>query len=70
MRITIESTDRIVMMDGTQCRIWEGVTERGVPCYVFVPRVAVREDHDAEQFERELQEKLPPGVLYPLRLIL
>ena len=30
MKITIESTTQIVEANGVKCRVWEGVTERGV----------------------------------------
>lgn len=61
MKIQIEATDKIVTLDGVECRVWEGTTESGIPCKVFVHRLAVREDHDAEQFDRELYTKMPPG---------
>lgn len=70
MKITIESTDELTHMDGVPVRVWRGTTERGVPCFVFVHRLAVREDLDVADFERELHETLPPGRVIDLRHIL
>lgn len=70
MKITIVSTDQITEIDGVPVRAWLGVTEDGIECDVFVHRVAVRDDRDCGRFEAELKEKLPPGRMVPLRLIL
>ncbi|MBX3451009.1 MAG: hypothetical protein KF777_15700 [Planctomycetaceae bacterium] len=34
-----------------------------MPCLVYVHRLAVRDDHDASQFQQELAEQSPP-ILY------
>lgn len=60
MKLQIESTDRIVLINGVPARVWEGTTEGGVPCLCFVTRVAVRNDRDSSEFERELLEQGPP----------
>jgi hypothetical protein len=70
MKIMIESTDQLTQMDGVPVRVWNGTTESGVPCIVFVHRLAVHNDSDSKQFERELQEQLPPGRAIPLSAIL
>lgn len=70
MKIAIESTPIITHLDGVPCRVWEGVTESGTPCKVFVHRVAVHNADNAQQFERELQEQLQPGIVIPLRNVL
>lgn len=70
MQITIESTDQVTRIDQVPVRVWNGVTEDGTPCKVFVHRLAVRDDQDTERFERELTEQLPPGRFLPLSLIL
>jgi hypothetical protein len=51
-------------------RLWEGITEDGVRCKVFVHRVAVHESQDSSRFERELAEQMPPGRHIPLRMVL
>lgn len=70
MRLTIESTEQITHIDGIPVRVWEGITEDGIPCKVFVHRIAVRDDQDSGRFDRELAEQLPPGHIVPLSLIL
>jgi hypothetical protein len=61
MKITIESTDALTTIDRVPVRVWEGVTEDGIPCKVFVHRIAVADEQDASAFDRELREQLPPG---------
>lgn len=76
MRITIESTDTLTSIEGVPVRLWEGTTESGIKCRVFVRMIAVRNDEDSAPFERELKELDAPrdmkgGVLViPLREIL
>jgi len=84
MKITIESTDKIVRLghfiginqDGLcdlECRVWEGHTESGVKVHCFIPRIAAKDNQDLTQFEKELQEKRRASAeiqAIPLRLIL
>jgi thiamine monophosphate synthase len=70
VKLTLTSTDQITTIGGVQCRVWQGVTEAGVACTALVHRIAVPPGQDATQFERELQEKLPPGRFVPLSLVL
>ena len=73
MKIQIESTTKIVNASGIDCRVWEGVTERGVKVQVLVPRIAALAGEDLTQFEAELQEQRPPSAevqAFPLRMIL
>lgn len=61
MQIEMKATPDIVCIDGVYCRIWEGVTARGVLCKVFVHRVAVDQACDSAEFDQELRACLPPG---------
>jgi hypothetical protein len=70
MQIMITSTDKLTTMDGVLVRCWEGVTQDGVDCFVFVHRLAVKTEADTERFEKELREQLPPGRSISLRDIL
>jgi hypothetical protein len=70
VKITIESTPDLTYLDGVKVRAWKGVTERGIPCVVFVHRVAVEAAQDCEQFDRELKEEMQPGRVVDLRQIL
>ena len=60
MKITIESTTKIVEVNGVLARVWEGKTDSGIDVHCFVTRIAVHKDDDAEQFEKELKECRPP----------
>jgi hypothetical protein len=70
VKISIESTGDLTHLDGVPVRAWKGVTERGVPCVVFVHRVAVAATENTDQFERELKETLEPGRVVDLRHVL
>jgi hypothetical protein len=70
MKITITSTDKLTTMEGVSVRVWEGVTEAGIPCKVFVHRLAVALAENAAEFERELKEEVPPGRFVALRNVL
>lgn len=80
MKITIEPTSKVVELNGVPARIWEGSAcleeHHGVPCHVFVTRIAVSETESEEvhtKFREALQEtKAPtPDVeSYPLKMVL
>lgn len=73
MKIEIESTTKIVQLNGVPARIWTGKTASGIPVHCYVTRIAVQKDLDASEFERELQEHKPPSPeveVIPLRMIL
>lgn len=52
MKLTIESTDDIVLLNGVETRIWTGITENGVKCDVYIARIATDEDNDISEFEQ------------------
>ena len=61
MKATITSTSAVVDMKDPKgreytCRVWEGVTEAGVPFTAYVGTVQVARNADNSVFERELQE--------------
>ena len=73
MVVTLESTEKIVTVNGVPARIWEGRTKAGVACHAFVTRIAVANSDDASEFARELLETRPPSSTIeaiPLRLVL
>ena len=74
MKITIESTTKIVQLNGIPARIWDGKTESGIPIHAFITRIAVDRNEDCSQFEAELKECRAPEnadiEAYPLRLVL
>jgi hypothetical protein len=74
MRITIESTDRFVDIQGVPARVWEGTSQAGVAVVCLVTRIAVLRRDDCTQFDRELVEQGPPSesaiAAFPLRMVL
>lgn len=80
MKITIRSTDKIVMLrpdvwaDGVPARIWEGETESGIRVQCFIARVAIdSKEPRVEEFQRELLGQDAPSTAieaYSLSLIL
>jgi hypothetical protein len=70
MKLTITPTAEITVIGGVPCRVWEGVTEAGVRCKLFIHRLAVAADQDDAEFQRELLEQLPPATLVDLRYVL
>lgn len=74
MKITIESTTQVVKVNGVDCRVWEGTTERGVSVYALIPRVAAKAGDDCSEFEAELKEHAAPSAdafaVFPLRMVI
>jgi hypothetical protein len=73
MKLIIESTTKMVELNGLPARIWEGQTESGIPVHCYVTRVAVANGLDTTQFDRELAEQRTPSAdvaAIPMRLIL
>jgi len=73
MQIEIESTEKIVKLNGVPARVWEGKTKSGIPVHCFVTRISPQTNKNLDQFEKELQEQRAPSpeiAAYPLRMIL
>lgn len=79
MEIHLTSTTKVIQFDVdgklVPARVWEGVTEMGVPCYAMITRIACLEDDDRTEFESELesQQHDAPSVeaaAIPTRLII
>lgn len=75
MKITIESSNKIVELNGVPARIWEGQTESGIRVHCFVTRVAIDKDESrVSEFIKELEETRTPSPeiknCYPNKLIL
>lgn len=71
MKITIESTSKIVLLqcgdNYVHARVWQGESESGIPVQVFITRVApeIPQDHpDVDkltvEFERDLKRQADP----------
>lgn len=73
MQMTLNSTDRIVTFNGVPARIWEGKSAGGVEVICFVTRVAVLDDADTSELDRELQQHAPPSAAawsFPLAMVI
>lgn len=78
MKITIESTSRIVQVQGDNgglipARVWEGHTDSGIAVHCLLTRIAALKTEDLSQFEAELVEQRPPTAIaeaFPARMVL
>lgn len=73
MKLTIESTTKMVTLDGVPARIWEGHSEDGVAVQVFVTGIQADASADLSRFARELEEHRAPSaevLAIPARLVL
>lgn len=61
MIITITATEKLTDINGVPVRLWEGVTDQGTKCKVFVHRLVVHKDEDQKAFEEEFTEQMPPN---------
>lgn len=62
MKITIESTSKIVHLNGIPARVWEGQTESGVLIHCYVTRVAVSTGNAPSVFAEIVQALLDARV--------
>lgn len=74
MKITIESTTKIVDLNGVPACGWEGESESGIKVHCFITRIALDKDETRiEEFLNELEEQRTPSPALqaiPLALIL
>lgn len=62
MKITIEPTKTMTLVDGCAVRVWKGLTDCGAPCVVFVAMVSANEGHEAA-FHAALKQLPPPAEI-------
>jgi hypothetical protein len=70
LELVIQPTDQLVQLDGVLCRVWQGVTDEGLPCLFFVHDVRGAQGQDSAAFDRAFQAQLPPGRVVALREVL
>lgn len=73
MEIKLQSTTKIVTLNGVPARIWEGYTASGIRLHAYITRIAADEGIDLFEFEAELEFHIPPSVdvaAIPLRLLI
>jgi hypothetical protein len=66
MKISLESTDQLVWLNGVPARVWQGTTESGAGVQAFITRIAIdRADVAAnEQVARELMADVPTVMIF------
>jgi hypothetical protein len=67
MTIVITPTEKLTYLDGVPVRLWEGVTEDGIACKVFVHRIAVHKDYNSAKFDECLTDQMPPSQWVGMR---
>lgn len=74
MTLTLEQTDRIVMVNGVRARVWEGTTGRGVKVFALVTRIGIHDSDNSSELEAELMEMRPSALrgieAFPFKLVL
>lgn len=60
VKLTLHNTNQVVFIDGIEARIWEGNTDKGVPVSCLIARIAVDNDDDHTEFDRDLRETPAP----------
>jgi hypothetical protein len=70
VKMIIESSADLTTVDGVPVRLWHGTTEAGIPCLVFVRRIAVALDRDRSAFDAELEAQEMPLEVQSLAAIL
>ena len=56
MKITVESTAEIAVIEGQPMRLWHGTTAGGVEIVAFIRFISVRNDADQFSFAVELED--------------
>jgi len=73
MQIQLESTTKLVHLNGVPARIWEGHTASGIPVHAYITRIGVDRTEDTSEFEAELIEQRAPRPeleAFPARMVL
>ena len=66
MKIVLTSTRWKTSFRSMPVQLWEGVTEEGVPCRVFIRSIEVRDEKDRRRFEDEVRRSLEEGTHLPI----
>ena len=76
MKVILESTSKIVELEiagqKVPARVWQGVTANGIACHAYITRIAVADNLDSSEFDRDLEVQAKPRSeleALPLRLI-
>lgn len=74
MKVTLQSTTKLVTLNGVPARIWEGQTESGIKVHAYITRIAIdMNETRTDEFETELLQQEQPSAevrAIPLKLII
>ncbi len=73
MKVTAESTAKIIELNGVPARVWYARTESDVECFLFVTLVAVANEEEQGEFGAAFQKLRAPIAdidAFPLRLFM
>lgn len=74
MKIAIWNTSRIVTVNGVSARLWEGVTDKGVPVRCLITTIAADRNADVSDFARDLEEVAEPSpessIVFPFARVI
>jgi hypothetical protein len=75
MRIILDSTAKVIDLNGVPTRIWEGCSEDGVPVHAYVSLISPQTvfADELRAFDRDLEASPPPSPAadaIPARLVL
>lgn len=63
MRAILNSTTKIVKINGIKTRVWEGISESGIKMHAYIALVGIdKNEKNTEQFDRELEQMQDPSV--------
>jgi hypothetical protein len=74
MKATLESTARVISVNGVPARVWEGKTEGGTDVFFAVCQVAAPSQQDNSELKNALIEHTEPSEgamrVFPLHMVL
>ena len=70
MEIRMTPTPTLTKINGCWCRVWEGVTGKGVKCFVFVNTISAMRSDDLTEMDKELVELGVPQEIKELKDVL
>lgn len=75
MKIILDSTSKVVDLNGVATRIWQGCTQDGVPVHAYISLISPQTvfADELRAFDRELAASPAPSPVVeaiPLRLVL
>lgn len=61
MKITIESTTKVIFINNIATRIWEGETEDGTKIHCYISQIAANENVNVAKFYNDISNSKTPS---------